>query len=241
MHSLLREYGWEFIRRTALPHPFKTAKAVFDACNLSFSKDATAISGNNPLGPLEGASSIVGVGFCMKPINPPCPSGRSNHDCVYLEKLHLRRESEIPAPCTQCSIRKIGIATLKAGAALYIMTSAKDILLDVFTPALDQGRFSSGVFLLCPYSLKPFSVGMLVSGIRGWLFPFEKGDCRDYKTWLLADIGIKDEQTEIIESKERMILRFLADSIRKTTQDMRFKKQGNIFYANTGIGESRCG
>ena len=230
-HSLFREYGWQFIRQIAMPHPVKTARAVIHSSALDLSGDIAVISGENPNLRLEGERTIVGVGFCLKPMNPPCPSGRSNHDCHYLEHLLHSEASDIPVYCRQCAIREIGIMTLKTGAAFYIMTSAKDILFDVFKPALDEGRFSSGLFVLCRYSMRPFAVGLLASGIRGWLFPFERGDCQDYKTWLQADRGIKEEQTEINESNQRTIRELLGNAAKETSPDTQFEKRGNVFYS----------
>ena len=120
--------------------------------------------------------------------------------------------------------------TLKTGAAFYIMTSARDILLDVFKPALDEKRYSSGLFTLCRYSMRPFAVGMLASGIAGWLLPFEKGDCRDYRTWLLADRGIKDEQTEINAPIQRTIEELLRNAAKESPSATRYIRQGNVLY-----------
>jgi len=229
-HSLFREYGWQFIRRVALPHPVRTARAIIDSGALDFSGNVTSISNEALDRSLEDASSIVGVGFCLKPMNPPCPSGRSNHDCHYLEHLLHFGASDIPVSCRQCAIKKIGIMTLKTGSAFYIMTSAKDILFDVFKPALDEGAFSLGLFMLCRYSMRPFAVGLLASGIRGWLFPFEKGDCQDYKTWLQADRGIKEDQTEINEPNQRTIRELLANAAKEPLPASQFERRGNVFY-----------
>lgn len=230
LHSLFREYGWQFIRKIALPHPIRTVKAVFDAGALDFTGENTEIS-NETLDPrLEGGRSIVGVGFCMKPMNPPCPSGRSNHDCHYLEHLLPSGVREIPLPCRQCTIKQLGMMTLNSGAAFYIMTSAQDILFDVFAPANNKGRFSSGLFVLCRYSLMPFAVGLLASNMRGWLFSFERGDCRDYKTWLQADRGIKDDRTEVTESTIGIIKEILVNSVKNPTSRTQFEKRGNIFF-----------
>jgi hypothetical protein len=77
------------------------------------------------------------------------------------------------------------------------MTSARDILDDVYVPALEGRRFTTGLFVLCRYSFKPFAVGVVASGMSATLLPLNEGDCRDYRTWLLADHGIKDEQTTV--------------------------------------------
>lgn len=238
LHSLLREYGWHFLRRVAVPHPVRTTRAVLRSGVLDFSGDMTAICDEAPGRSLEGGRAIVGVGFCLKPMNPPCPSGRPNHDCHYLEHLLHSGAPDIPVCCRQCAIREIGLMTLKTGAAFYIMTSAKDILFDVFTPALDEGRFSSGLFVLCRYSLRPFAVGLLASGIRGWLFPFERGDCRDYKTWLQADRGIKEEQTEINEPNQETIRELLANAAKEPTPDTQFERRGNVLYPRIAANNS---
>lgn len=237
LHSLFREYGWQFFSRVALPHPLKTTRAVIASGALDFSGEMTAVPPEGSEACLEGARSIVGVGFCLKPMDPPCPSGRSNHDCHYLENLLHSGASDIPAPCLQCAVREIGTMTLTTGAAFYIMTSAKDILLDVFAPALDEGRFSSGLFVLCRYSLRPFAVGLLASGMRGRLFPFESGDCQDYRTWLQADRGIKEEQTEIDQANRKEIRGLLGDAAKEALPATRFERRGNVLYGRQAVGK----
>ena len=60
------------------------------------------------------------------------------------------------------------------------MTSARDILDDVYVPALEDRRFTTGLFVLCRYSFKPFAVGVVASGMSATLLPLNEGDCRDY-------------------------------------------------------------
>ena len=231
LHSLLRDYGWQFYRRIALPHPVRTLRAMKDARALDVSGGMTALPGDDQSRPFGGGpQAIVGLGFCLKPLDPPCPAGRPNHDCVYLENFPAAGAADMPPACRQCAIREIGILALRAGAAVYIMTSAKDILFDVFVPALEDGEFSAGLFVLCRYSLKPFAVGLLAAGIRGWLAPFETGDCRDYRTWLQADRGIKQEQTAISEENRQAIRDMLRDAARNPAGAARFQRRGNVLY-----------
>lgn len=231
LRSFVREYGWSFLHRISLPHPIRTTKAFLKAGALDISGNMIDISSGVPTLNLRGEGSIVGVGFCMKPKNPPCISGRSDHDCHYLEHLLQYSTTNIPECCRICTIREIGLMTLQAGAAFYIMTSAQHILNDVFIPALDERRFAAGLFVLCRYSLRPFAVGMIASGIRGLMFPYENGDCRDYKTWLRADRGIKEDQTEINESNQQTISRLLIGSLQEQTAGSHFERQGNILYS----------
>jgi hypothetical protein len=226
--SLFREYGWQFLRHVGAPHPVRTASAVVDSGRLDLAGDVVTTFNGAPAPTLEGPRSIVGVGFCLKPNAPPCPSGRPNHDCLYLERLLPSGASSIPAACRQCGIREIGLMALGRGAAFYIMTSARDILFDLFTPALGERRFTAGLFVLCRYSLRPFAVGLLASGVRAWLLPFERGDCADYRTWLAADRGIKDERTTIGERSQETIRELLRNGTKTRIRFKRFERRGNV-------------
>ena len=217
-HSILRPYGWRFLWRVALPHPVKTARALAGLRRLEDTGERMDVPAVGvPACSFDGTPSLVGVGFCLKPF--ACPSGRFNHDCRCLEVP--KPERSIPACCRICEIRSLGEAALKAGAAFYIMTSARDILYDVFVPALRDRRFTSALFLLCRYSFQPFALGMMVAGIRGSLHPFATGDCRDYRTWHRADGGIKGEQTAMSAPVRQMFRALLRPSSRNPRGDAR--------------------
>jgi hypothetical protein len=176
-------------------------------------------------------TSIVGVGFCLKPIDPPCPSGRATHDCLFLEKLTGHDAARVPVPCRSCTIQEAGLGALRAGSAFYVMTSARDILDDVFLPAMNQQTFKTGLFVLCRYSFKPFALGMLASGMSGRLLPLDRGDCRDYRTWLLADRGIKDEQTMVDAAGMTQVASVLGALV--PSRAMRFERRGNVLHPAT--------
>ena len=198
LRSLVREYGWLFTRRVAARHPWRTLKAFRAADRIDATKrGAVDVNGGTSSVRVGGPPSIVGAGFCLKPMDPPCPSGRFNHACVYLERLAGAHGAAVFVPCRSCAIREIGAQALRAGSAFYVMTSARDILDDVYVPALEGRRFTTGLFVICRYSFKPFAVGVVASGMSATLVPLNEGDCRDYRTWLLADRGIKDESTTV--------------------------------------------
>jgi len=223
LHSVFRQYGWGFLGRIALPHPLKTIKAFVRAGKIENPGEIFCVSGDFR----AGSQSIVGVGFCLKPIDPPCPAGRANHNCLYLENHQLSDA----LPCLGCVVREVGELTLKTRSAFYIMTSARDILEDVFIPSLRAGCFDSGLFLLCRYSLRPFAVAMMAAGIRGYIFQLKGAVCRNYHTWLQADRGIKNEQTVIEKSSRIAIERILADAARQKRPSAGFKKLENIYFA----------
>ena len=229
LHSLLREYGWLFFRRIGLRHPLRTARAMRAAGALDDSGDALDVHAAGPVRTFGGPGALVGVGFCLKPLEPPCPSGRFNHDCAFLENLPAGEPAEIPAPCRACAIRELGRLALRAGAAFYVMTSAKDILLDVFAPAADAGVFRAGLFALCRYSFKPFAAGLLAGGVQARLWPFETGDCRDYPTWLRADRGDKPDRTEIAPAN-RQTLRAALHAAAQAAPPARFQKRGHVLF-----------
>lgn len=230
-NSLFREYGWQFLLRIGLPHPIRTASAVLRSGSVDFTRTPVAVPDPAAAAHFPDAKALVGAGFCLKPLDPPCPSGRFNHDCQWLERLPGPDGAPIPDSCRSCVLRELGLLALKTGSAFYIMTSARDILLDLYEPALKKGRFSTVLLVLCRYSLKPFSVGLLASRLKGWLFPFKDGDCADYKTWIRADKGIKTEQTTLTADNLAAIRELLTKAARPGDAPACFHKRDNIFHA----------
>jgi hypothetical protein len=182
VRSLYREYGVAFLFRVMLAHPIATLRGI--AC---YSRATTRSPSSWPGGP----TSLVGVGFCLKPLSPGCPSGRANHNCRYFES----GPRQTPEPCRGCLIRTIGEQSLACGSTLYVMTSARDILRDVLLPALEQRRFHSAVLAICRYSFEPVSLALAICGVDVHLVPFLEGDCREYASWRRADMGEKPERT----------------------------------------------
>lgn len=180
--SLYRRYGSEFFVRVMLAHPVATARGI-----------ARYLRGEtSPPRPWPGgAGSLVGLGFCLKPLAPACPSGRANHRCAAMDGA----TDADGAPCRDCLILELGRRAHAAGSVVYIMTSARDILHDVLLPALRRRRFRRAVLAMCRYSFEPMRLALEICGIEARLFPFVHGDCRDYATWRRADLGEKTEQT----------------------------------------------
>jgi hypothetical protein len=111
------------------------------------------------------------------------------------------------------------------------MTSARDILDDVYVPALEDKRFPTGIFVLCRYSFKPFAFGLLASGMSAKLWPLDQGDCRDYRTWLLADRGVKDEQTTVDGTGLASVAGLLGRAA--PSQVVTVERRGNVLYPAT--------
>ena len=232
VRSLFREYGWEFLRRVAVPHPIKTARALFRANRLDPHGEIVSVMVGPEKREKQRKQFIVGVGFCLKPMDPPCPSGRFNHDCLILGNLSDFRRGILPESCRHCAIRQIGARALQAGAAFYIMTSARDILNDLFVPALENRRLLSGIFVLCRYSFQPFAMGLAASGIHGMLFALDSGDCSDYETWLQADRGVKQERSSVCRQSLKTICSMLRCAAKARREFMGFRKDGNLYIAS---------
>ena len=226
VRSLIRVYGREFMTKIILRHPIKTIKGIQHYRN----SPGTHIAVDRSCNFKSNADlSITGVGFCLKPLDPPCVSGRANHDCLFFERnLHLTNQV-IPC-CEECRIQKIGRLAFAAGHSFYIMTSAWDILHDVFLPALNKRQYSKGIFALCRYSFEPFKLALSIARIEADLIPYERGDCADYHTWLLADDGIKEERTELSVDNLNTIEQLIQQSATADTIPNQFNKIGNLFY-----------
>ena len=199
LRSLGRRYGWLFLTSVLLRHPWRSLAGM----RLYRNQVRPA---QNVRGTLIGFGSreafvnevgegdwMLGLGFCEKPLEPSCPAGRFNHRCWL---LHQARYEQFPLACRRCHVRELAMRALKAGAALHIMTSARDVARDVLIPGL-QGRPWRTAMSICPFSIPPMSLALSISGCRGLIFGYEHGACGDYVAWDRADRGIKTEQTAL--------------------------------------------
>jgi hypothetical protein len=211
LHSLFHTYGRVFVQHMALRHPLRTARGLWaywrtppggpaDQRSLSNTSEATWIARATS----AGERLLVATGFCQKPLRTgqggyDCPAGRFNHDCLYLAPLELgvARQAPLHPACAICPIRRLGYAALQAGASLAILTSALDIAHDILLPSLEEQRFAHILFAICPYSLEPMSLALLICGLDGYLFPYETGACANYSQWLRADRGDKPDRTTL--------------------------------------------
>ena len=215
--SFFKEYARFFLFKAMLSHPIKTSKGLTkyrhfmktqeNICPkykqfLSFPDERAFLERIK----MQKIGPLVGLGFCLKPYNPErssssCPSGRANHDCLYLEK------GQTEAICYGCAIYRLGGKCLETGCKVYIMTSAKDIAKDFLIPQISSGKFPSSILLLCPYSIQAIIPPLLICNINMFLMAYNSGYCRDYQEWLSADKGIKEEKTAFLEFMKKRLSR----------------------------------
>jgi hypothetical protein len=241
--SLRRRYGLTFLSRIAFRHPLKTLTGILRYRRLLRERrergDITPLfagSGVDFISRLGAGKRdlLVAVGFCQKPLDPACPAGRPNHDCLYFDELDLRTGREFMDPaCHQCKIREIGARALRAGANMHIMTSALDIAHDVMIPSIDHERFRKAIMCLCPYSVQAIALPLMICGIEGFLIGYASGNCMDYEQWLLADKGIKREMTFLSPTAYDRVLSLLEVAADRRENEgsylSRFLREGNIY------------
>ena len=248
LKSLPQPYGRLFVRRVALRHPLRTLRALwtywltFGASppghRLFFRGDKEAFVGRAAA---DGERLLVGTGFCQKPrrLNGKgydCPVGRFNHDCLYLSGLELDSGGGVtlhPA-CTDCSVRVLGQAALEAGASFVLLTSALDIAHDILIPALEENRVGRVLFAVCPYSVEPMKLALLVCGVEGCIFRYRTGFCTNYTQWLRADRGDKPEQTTLSPPDSTRVIGLLeAIAARRSSngsaRPTRYAQDGHVF------------
>ena len=245
--SLPRLYGRIFVREIALRHPLRTLTGLLAyrrfARHPRREGDITHLYAGTEADLREeiieaDGGFLVALGFCQKPAGAPgvgCPAGRFNHECHVLARddvLEVQAQS-LPIACRDCDVRAIGAAALRAGAVVYIMTSAADIARHLFIPTLEDGRFRHGLFLQCPYSIPAMILPLLICRIRSLLVEYAEGDCRDYAQFLLADEGVKDERTHLNPTAHAHVLDFLQDvaSARRARghHHRRFHRDGPLY------------
>nr|MBC7244881.1 hypothetical protein [Chloroflexota bacterium] len=257
LHSILQAYGRAFLFHAVLRHPLRTLRGLWTYRQV-FETDQPE---TRPLfrgtedafvrrAALAGERLLVGTGFCQKPLRvtqsderqgikvsaQECPAGRFNHDCLYLLQLNLNLPSDAPfhPTCTDCSVRILGHAALQAGASFAVLTSAMDIAHDILFPALEKQRFTCILFAICPYSVEPMSLALLISGLEGYLFRYHSGSCVSYQQWLRADRGDKPERTVLSQPSMvhllhllKSIAAFRASSF--SVNPTHYKQVGHIF------------
>ena len=219
--SLAQAYGRTFIRRILLRHPLAAMRGMryYLAGRASRSEDRSLL--RHGAGEFlhqaatDGERLLVATGFCEKPLRTAvggrdCPAGRFNHRCVYLSSFSQGARQVRPAPtCGTCFIRVLGRAALQAGASFAVLTSARDIAHDILIPSLEEGRFARFFFAICPYSVEPMSLALLICGLEGYLTTYEHGACADYGQWLRADNGDKPERTALSSGSSVRMLQLL--------------------------------
>lgn len=235
--SLFTEYGCRFLKKAVLAHPLKTGKGL-----LKYRNSVPGSLSSPDLVPWsttqesiflekirkEPSNLLIGLGFCLKPYHPDkpaksCPSGRANHDCLYLEK------GEIRPICLDCAISKISRESLERDFRVYIMTSAVNMAQDYLIPQITEGKFPLSLLLLCPYSIRAILPALYICEAESHLFPYSKGNCLDYRQWRKADLGQKEEVTELDSATWKKML-CLFEKIEPAAQRSRnFIREGNVF------------
>ncbi len=245
--SLPRLYGRVFVRDIVLRHPARALQGLLayrqfsrrgrPAGDITHLYDGTEADLRQEI---VGADDgfLVALGFCQKPAGAPgagCPAGRFNHECHVLARddiLGVQAE-RLPAACRDCDVRLVGAAALRAGAAVYIMTSAADIARHLFIPTLEDGRFRHAVFLQCAYSIPAMVLPLLICRVQSLLVGYSEGDCRDYAQFLLADEGTKDERTALNPTTHAHVVDFLQriGSARQARgrSPRRFRRDGSLY------------
>jgi hypothetical protein len=212
-NSLVRKYGWAFIFRIALPHPVRTLKALA-RYRYFFPRDRGVLADkpvfNTTLEAFQKGmvknrkKTLVAMGFCQRPIGTPehpyiCSSPRFSHDCSYYA------DDRNNAACTLCDIKKIVDRVKKIDCHFYIMTSAMDIAGDILLPTLRKAKYRQAVFFICPYSIKPIVLPLLICDIDFLIIPFSSGSCMNYEDFIKADKGDKREQTSVREEHMELV------------------------------------
>ncbi|UCC40160.1 MAG: hypothetical protein JSV96_01510 [Candidatus Aminicenantes bacterium] len=238
-HSFFREYARFFLFKVMLSHPFRTSKGLTKYRRLmkehkdilpKFTKFLSIPDEKSFFESIkkQRISPLVGLGFCLKPYNPEkpsssCPSGRANHDCLYLDK------GQTEAICYSCAIYRLGEKCLETGCKVYIMTSAKEIARDFLIPQINSEKFPSAILLLCPYSIQAIIPPLLICNIDMFLMAYNSGYCRDFQEWVSADRGIKEEITSLGKASWKKLLDLLSKLDGSEPQYKRFRREGNIF------------
>ena len=190
--------GMEVVARLLFCHPVKSSKGFFRYRHY-LAKNKEWLT---PHIETNSYPHLVVMGaYCQKPREGnTCPAGRFNHRCHFIQTLTV-----YPA-CRHCDLRKMAELAMLLGCHFYIMTSALNLLRDVFLPAIREKAFSHFLVMICPYAKELFLFPAFVSEMKGWTLIIAKGSCPNYKEFLLADKGHKSRQTHLSSIAHRSFL-----------------------------------
>jgi hypothetical protein len=242
--SLGREYGRAFAGKIALRYPLRTLSGL--PAYRRFVREtvpgqeivpvpAAARADFPGLATGDGEKLLVALGFCQKPLaedgGADCPAGRANHRCNYLARLDGGGPgAKLHPACAVCDIRLAGEKALRAGATMYVMTSALDIAHDIFLPTLARRRFRRVLMTICPYSVHPIALSLLICELSGILFTFGTGACDNYERWLRADEGYKPERTFPAQDTRAAFLALLDEvALARDNPAQRFRQEHNLY------------
>ncbi len=239
-HSFFKEYARLFFLEAMLNHPGRTVSGLRNYQRFIRSQENLFLRYQKLLAVpeevifIEGikhpeARPLVGLGFCLKPYDPKdressCPAGRANHECLYLEKRQTRQV------CSNCAIFQIAKKCLQTGCSVYIMTSAKDIAGDFLLPQIKRKSFPTAILILCPYSVQAILPALFICGIKAFLFAYDVGYCKDYEEWRRADLGQKEERTNLSTDSREKLFNLFDLSGKSVLPSHSFRREGNIFY-----------
>jgi hypothetical protein len=241
VRSLFHPYGRLFLWAVMLRHPWRVWAGLLTYRNhvcparQMHLAPVGETSETDFIATLVGGDWLVGVGFCQKPLEPPCPAGRFNHRCTLLARPDM---AEPASACRACHIREIAVHALSAGATLHVMTAAVDIARDVLLPVLRGSQLNRVMLSVCPFSVAPISLSFTICGLRGLVLSYSQGDCRDYASWLRADEGTKLEQTFLPVSSHSRLLVLLdrvaaARAARGQVPARHFREVANLYVPAT--------
>jgi len=246
LRSLPQPYGRVFLRRVVCGHPVRLLSGAWryleglrareGRARLLDCDEASFLATS----PAAGARLLVATGFCQKPLgqgsgNQGCPAGRFTHECLLQNSWGGVNVNDVPsAACLGCTVRVLGRAALRAGASFALLTSAQDIAADVLLPALERRRFTHCLVAVCPYSIEPMSLALLSCGFLGLLYPYSRGACSDFGSWLRADSGEKPEQTLLSAGALRRLIALLRLLARERQRlgllpSTHFLRDGNVY------------
>jgi len=239
-HSFFKEYARLFFLEAMFNHPGRTVLGLRNYQRFIRSQENLFLRYQKLLAVPEEVifvesikhpekKPLLGLGFCLKPYDPKdressCPAGQANHECLYLEEGQTRQV------CSNCAIFEIAKKCLQTGCRAYIMTSAKDIARDFLLPQIKKGSFSTAVLLLCPYSVQAILPALFICDIKAFLLAYDTGYCKDYEEWRRADLGQKEERTNLGTDSWAILLDLFDRSGESVLPFHSFRREGNIFY-----------
>ncbi len=179
IRSMRRRLGIEITGRLFLANPVKSIQGSLKYRHYLSKKALPKVS----LEKIFLSRPLFIGAYCQKP--PDCPTRRFSHQCLFAESLTTH------CSCKDCELKQMAELAMTLKCPFYIMTTALDVLLDVFL----REKFPFFLVMICNYAKEFFILPALVFDMKGYFLSLGKGGCRNYQEFLSADKGHKPNQT----------------------------------------------
>ncbi len=167
---------------------------------------------------LSRGNGFITISYCQKPLN--CPDSRFSLKCT---AKHLE--------CKECFLSQIKRKADILGIDYYIVLGDYDSVWNILKTQFLKRKKGVYIITICNMVMNVIKYLSLLFGLKGYILPFVKGECKTLAAYELSEFGYKNIQTDISLQNKSILLEILNESIkRKMLLESVNKTKKGVFY-----------